>query len=250
MPPRVRPRADQPPRRRFLLGLLVVAVVVTVAVVLNRLGGSDGFSLSAGSETLAYLAAAGMVFGDAICPILPGETALNAASTLASEGSLDLVLVMVSGAVGAILGDSALYWIARLGRRRIRPQVEKAERNEKVALALEYMGSSAPVLIVAGRYVPGLRFVVNATMGLSEFPYPRFLVWSALGGVLWAVYTCSLAYLVSTALAGFPLASVIISGVVTTAAIGAVAFYLRRIRRRSEDAVSTSVGVESATIDQ
>ncbi len=38
-----------------------------------------------------------------------------------------------------------------------------------------YMGSSAPTLIVAGRYVPGLRFVVNPTMGVSKYPYRRFL---------------------------------------------------------------------------
>jgi membrane protein DedA with SNARE-associated domain len=31
-----------------------------------------------------------------------------------------------------------------------------------------------PVLIVGGRYVPGLRFVVNATMGLLEIRYRRF----------------------------------------------------------------------------
>ena len=176
--------------RLAVLGVAaLLALLVAAAVVLNRIGGSDGFSLASASGGWAYLVVFGLILGDAVVPVLPGETTLNAGATLAAAGSLDLVLVMVAGALGAIVGDSALYWIARLGRRRIRPQVARAESNEKVALALEYMGSSAPVLIVAGRYVPDLRSVVNATMGISEFPYRRFLLWSSIGGALWSVYT-------------------------------------------------------------
>ena len=48
------------------------------------------------------------MFLDAVCPIFPGETTLNAASTLAANGKLHLWLVIVAAAVGAILGDSAL----------------------------------------------------------------------------------------------------------------------------------------------
>jgi membrane-associated protein len=219
-------------RRVVLYAAVALMLVVAAAIALNILGGYDGFSLSAASGDWAYAAVFAMVFGDAICPILPGETTLNAASVLAADGSLDLGVVMLAGALGAIVGDSALYWMAHFGRSRIQPQVESAERNKTAALALEYMGSSAPVLIVAGRYVPGLRFVVNATMGLSGFPYRRFVLWSAIGGSLWSVYTCALAYLIAGALDGFPLASVVISGAVTTTAIGFVVVYLRRTRNR------------------
>jgi membrane protein DedA with SNARE-associated domain len=137
---------------------------------------------------------------------------------------------MLAGALGAVIGDSTLYWIARLSRNRVQGQIDKAKKNAKVAYALEFMGSSAPMLIVLGRYVPGLRFVVNATMGLSEYPYRKFVVWSAIGGTAWAVYTCGLAYLVATALDNFPLASVVISGAITTVAIGVIFVLVRRRR--------------------
>jgi membrane protein DedA with SNARE-associated domain len=216
-------------RRRLALlvaGLLVL--VVAAVVVLNRLGGFDAFSLSPTAGVWTYLAMAAMVFGDAICPVLPGETTLNAGSTLAAEGHLDLGLVISAGTVGAVVGDSTLYWVARLAKRRVQPQIERAEKDDRVALALSYLRGNAPLLIVAGRYVPGLRFVVNATMGVTDFPYLRFLRWSALGGLLWATYTCLLAYLISTALAGYPLASVVISSAVTMAAVALVALRMRR----------------------
>jgi len=172
------------------------------------------------------------VFGDAICALLPGETTLNAASTLAANGELELWLVILSGAVGAIAGDSALYWIARRFSARIQPQLDKATANARVRAGLDLLGERASILLVAGRYVPGARFVVNATLGLSHYPYRSFIVWSALGGALWAIYTCVLAYVVATALSGFPLASVIISGAITTIAIGAVIVVVRRGRAR------------------
>jgi membrane-associated protein len=211
----------------------VIVVIVCVAVVLNVVGGGDGLSLVDGSNPArTYLAVFLLVFLDAIVPIFPGETTLNAASTAAAQGTLELLPVIVMGALGAILGDSTLFWIARRSTKRVEPQLEKARANEKIQQALELMDSSAPVLIVGGRYVPGMRFVVNATMGLSDIPYRRFLPWSILGGALWSTYTCLLAYKVATSLAGFPLASVVISGLVTTAAL-AVIFYVVRKRRRA-----------------
>jgi len=52
--------------------------------------------------------------------------------------------------------------------------------------------------------------------------------------VLWSIYPCVLAYLVATALSGFPLASVVISGVVTTIAIVILIAVVRRDRRKPD----------------
>jgi membrane protein DedA with SNARE-associated domain len=230
-PPR---RARRLLRRPAVLGTLLVLVLVVVAFVLHIASGSDGFSLiDETSGDLSYLAIFLLVFGDAICPILPGETTLNAASTLAAQGVLDLGLVMVAGAAGAVLGDSTLYWIARIGGKRFQPRLDKPMHNEQVVAALNFIGSRAPLLLVVGRYVPGLRFVINATFGLSAYRYPHFLLWSAIGGTIWSIYTCGLAYLVGTALADFPLASVIISGAITTAALGVIFLVVRRSRKEA-----------------
>lgn len=228
-----------PMRRRVLIvGGVVVVAIACAAVVLNVVGSDDGLSLIDGSRpTRSYLAVFLLVFLDAVVPIFPGETTLNAAATAAAQGSLELWPVIAMGALGAILGDSALFWIARRSSRRIAPQLDKARANPKIKQALALMDSSAPVLIVGGRYVPGMRFVVNATMGLSDIPYRRFLPWSALGGVLWSGYTCVLAYKVATNLAGFPLASVVISSLVTTAAL-AIIFIVVRKRRATAAQVS------------
>jgi membrane protein DedA with SNARE-associated domain len=185
-----------------------------------------------------------MVWLDAVVPIFPGETTLNAASTAAANGTIDLAPVIWMGALGAIVGDSTLFWIARRFSRRLGPQLERARANDHVRDALATMNSSAAVLIVGGRYVPGMRFVVNATMGLSDIRYRRFLAWSVLSGILWSTYTCVLAYKVSTELAGFPLASVVISGLVTTIALAAIFMFIRRRKRRTNPIGTAPINVD------
>jgi membrane-associated protein len=234
--------------RGFFIGrggsvLRVVALigcVAGVAIVLVSLFGDNGFGMiEAGSGGGAYLPIFGLVAADAVVPIFPGETTLNAASTLAANGELDLIWVIVAGAVGALVGDSALYWIARSSSGRIEPQVERARRNPRLKSALDFLDRGAPVLLTAGRFVPGLRFVVNSTMGMTEYPYRQFLLWSALGGTLWSIYTCLLAYKVGTTLDNYPAASIVISGVITTVLMG-VAFLIIRHRDRAGGARSRS----------
>jgi membrane-associated protein len=226
-------------RRLVLVGVLVLAALVVGIVVIQLWVGRDRLdAIDEASGDWAYLAVFLLVFGDAVCALFPGETTLNTASALAAHGTLDLRLVMLAGAVGAVSGDATLYWIVRLNRGRFQTRIDTAMKNEKVVAALDVVGSSAPILLVFGRYVPGVRLAVNATFGLAAYPFRSFLVWSAIGGTAWAVYTCGLAYVVATALAGFPLASVVISGIITTVAI-AVVFIVVRRRARAVSGVST-----------
>jgi membrane-associated protein len=225
--------------RTVIIALALVAVVVALVALLSAVDGGDAFSLAdSDPAALSYLSIFLLIAGDAVIPIFPGETTLNAASTLAAQGSLELSLVIVAGALGAIIGDSTLFWLARRNAHRVRPQLERAEANKNVATALEYLGENAKVLLVFGRYVPGLRFVINTTMGLSDRPYRSFLPWSATGGALWSTYTCLLAYWIGSALEDYPLGSVIISGAVTTVFI---AIYFVRERRRRRAATASAV---------
>ena len=153
---------------------------------------------------------------------------------------------MLAGALGAIVGDSSLFWIARKSAARVQGQLDAALKNPKVRAGWDALDRSPGLMIVAGRYVPGMRFAVNATMGLSSLPYRRFLPWSIVGGILWSVYTCALAYKVATTLSGYPLASLVISSLITSAALAAIYFVDRRRRRGAKDAEPTDVIAEPA----
>jgi membrane-associated protein len=217
-------------RTKVLVGLAVALPFVVAAVIF--MATSDGITLVDPQHPgYSYLSVFALIALDAVIPIFPGETTLNAAATVAANGKLDLGPIIVMGALGAIVGDSTLFWLARRFSHRIDGQVTRAKANKRVGQAFDLMDSSAAVLIIGGRYLPGMRFVVNATMGLSDIAYRRFLLWSVVSGALWSTYTCVLAYQIGVALGDYPLASFIISGLVTTVAITVVFFSVRRHRR-------------------
>ncbi len=232
------------------LGALIVggfAVLLVVIVLLQLVEDGDIEEwLAEAPKEWAYVLCFLLVWLDAVIPIFPGETTLSAASTLAAEGSLELELVMLAGALGAILGDSSLFWIARKSAARVQGQLDRALENPKVRAGWDALDRSPGLMIVAGRYVPGMRFAVNATMGLSDIPYRRFLPWSVLGGILWSVYTCTLAYKVASTLSGFPLASLVISSLITSAALAAIYFVDRRRRSAAKGADPADVSEEPA----
>jgi membrane-associated protein len=219
-------------RRAILLGAAGLAVLAFAGALLHTVDQGDGFGLLDGDDGQGwqYITVVLLIIADAIVPVFPSESTLNTASTLAAAGELELWLVIVAGALGAILGDSALYWISRTSGSRVRRRLERASSNPRVAAGLALVNRSAPLLIVGGRYVPGLRFAVSGTLGLAKYPYRRFLVWSGIGGAAWSLYTCLLAYWIGTALADYPLASILLSGLVTTAFLAALSVAWRRGR--------------------
>ena len=99
----------------------------------------------------AYVLCALFVWFDAVIPIFPGETTLSAASTNAAGGHLDLGLVMLVGALGAIIGDSSLFWIARKSSAKVKPHLDQALENPKVRAGWDALDRSPGLLIVAGR---------------------------------------------------------------------------------------------------
>jgi membrane-associated protein len=217
---------------RIWLVVAALALAVGAVAVLFIIDDGDGLGLIKGGESLSYAMVFLLIAGDAVLPIFPGETTLNAAATLAAQGELVLGLVILAGALGAIIGDSTLFLLARRSSAGMKPKLDRAMRNPRIGAAFAYLDRGAPVLLVFGRYVPGLRFVINTTMGLSDRPYREFIPWSALGGVMWSAYTCLLAYWVGSTVDDYPLASVYISGAITTLLMAGFYFAERRRRKR------------------
>ena len=120
---------------------------------------------------------------------MPGETALVSAAVFAGQGSLNLAGVIACAAAAAILGDNLGYWVGReFGFPliyRYGHLVRFDEGRLKVAqyLFLRHGGK----IVFFGRFVAILRAFAAFLAGVNRLPWPRFLVFNALGGIVWAV---------------------------------------------------------------
>ena len=82
----------------IVVTLSATIVLAVTGAILYSFFSEDVVTSSEGS--VAYLVVFALVFCDAIVPIFPGETTLNAAATLAAQGELELGLVMLAGEIG------------------------------------------------------------------------------------------------------------------------------------------------------
>jgi membrane protein DedA with SNARE-associated domain len=131
--------------------------------------------------------------------LLEGETLLVLAGFAAQQGYMQLHWVIVIAMFGGFIGDQCYFW---LGRRhgpwvlshfpRLVPVFDRAN-----VLIERYH----EVIIVGIRFLYGLRTVGPMALGMSEVLAWRFILFNALGAVIWAIAIGSAGYLFGQALA-------------------------------------------------
>ncbi|WP_043909255.1 DedA family protein [Kitasatospora griseola] len=131
--------------------------------------------------------------------VLPGETAAVLGGLLAHQGKVSLgwmVLVVVSAAV---IGDSTGYEVGRrLGPAVLRTRTLR-KHADRVEGAQDLIRRRGPVAVLLGRFVAFFRALMPALAGVSRMPYPRFLLFNAIGGVLWGIGFTLLGYFAGSA---------------------------------------------------
>ena len=168
---------------------------------------------------------------DVIIPLVPSETSVILAGVLASTGDLNLVLVILFAAGGAILGDNISYWIGRKVGHRIVDRWFKGERRKQVDWAHKQVQERGGYLIIIGRFIPGGRTAVTLSCGLLEMPWRRFIAFDVAAGLVWGTYAAMLGYLGGRTFEENPFKGFILAFVVALGIAGVIEAY-RWFRRR------------------
>lgn len=120
---------------------------------------------------------------------MPGETALIVAAAFAGTGHLDITLVIICAASGAIIGDAGGYWI---GRKLGRPFLDKHGKwlhltQERMYTLEKLFVKHGPMTVFFGRFFSLLRTYAALFAGVWHMKYALFTLFNALGGITWAV---------------------------------------------------------------
>ncbi len=122
-----------------------------------------------------------LTFGDSFGLPSSGEFAVL---VWAGLGEYPLGLVIAVAAVGAALGDNCAYWGGRLIGPRVIRRVISAERE---ATARSYIHRHGAKAIIGTRMLAAVRTKVAVLSGAAHYPWRRFVVYDAIGCVIWAV---------------------------------------------------------------
>ena len=127
----------------------------------------------------------------------PGETALVLAAVLASQGKLQIELVIAIAAASAIVGDNVGYWIGRKAGRRVLCAPRGPFHRRRIALIAygdRFFAKHGAKAVFFGRWMALVRVTAAWMAGMNHMRFRTFFLWNALGGITWACGIGLLAY--------------------------------------------------------
>jgi membrane protein DedA with SNARE-associated domain len=127
----------------------------------------------------------------------PGETILISAALIAAKGKLSIFLLLLAAWLGAVLGDNIGYAIGRFGGRALVLRIGRyvLVNEKRLSRAEGFFRRHGPIVVVIARFIEILRQLNGIAAGILNMPWRKFLLFNAIGALLWVGFWGTLFYL-------------------------------------------------------
>ncbi|KUK67219.1 MAG: hypothetical protein XD87_0258 [candidate division WS6 bacterium 36_33] len=150
-------------------------------------------------DSLGYLGVLIAVFLESFTAVIPSQIVLPFSGFVASQGSLNIVLVIITVVVGAYLGTLPFYFIGRWGDDFVEKFLTKYgkyiflsnEDLEKGYKAFEKYGGG---IVLFGRLIPLIRSVISFPAGVARMKFSVFSLYTVVGSLIFATVSCLAGY--------------------------------------------------------
>ena len=126
--------------------------------------------------------------GLVVLPLLPGDSLLFAAGSLASlpDSQLSPHLLFLGLSIAAILGDTLNYWIGKkIGTKVFASQESRFFKREYLDKTHAFYLKYGAKTIVIARFIPIIRTFAPFVAGVGKMPYRTFIFYNIIGAVIW-----------------------------------------------------------------
>lgn len=127
---------------------------------------------------------------------LPGEAIVLVGGFAAGRGDLTLQGTVLSAASGALVGNTAGYWLGYFGGWPLLLRVGRLLHleEERLGQLRDRFSKNAGQAVFFGRFVTLLRIFAGPMAGLVRMPFAQFTLCNLAGAVLWAATMVGLAF--------------------------------------------------------
>ena len=127
---------------------------------------------------------------------LPSAPSLMASAALASQGVFNIIWVVIVAALGNILGDNIMYWLARLFGTQIFNKIglRKIVQSEIFQSLENEINKHSKIVVLLSRAQIQTTAAVNLLAGLGRMSYRTFFVYSLIGEILQVLVYAGLGY--------------------------------------------------------
>ncbi len=149
-------------------------------------------------KSLGYLGVWGIVFAESgllIGFFLPGDSLLFSAGFLASQGVMNIWVLIFGCFVCAVLGDNVGYATGhRFGRRLFQREDSWLFNKKHLVSTQEFYEKHGKKALVLARFMPVVRTFAPVVAGIGSMHYRTFMTYNLIGGALWAIGVTLLGY--------------------------------------------------------
>jgi membrane-associated protein len=142
-------------------------------------------------RTVGYIGIIAIIFAESglfFGFFLPGDSLLLTAGLLAARGELNLIVLLLTLAPAAILGDNVGYWF---GKKAGPPIFNRDNslffRRKNLLAAKAFYEKHGGKTVTIARFMPFIRTFAPIVAGAVEMEYKRFMLFNLAGGLVWAV---------------------------------------------------------------
>ena len=131
----------------------------------------------------------------------PSELIIPPAAILASQGEMNIFLVILFGVIGSLIGAIINYFLAFYLGRAIIYQIADHRflkvfllNSAKVQKAEKFFLKYGNASTLIGRLVPVIRQLISLPAGFSKMNFKSFIWFTALGSAIWVTILAMLGY--------------------------------------------------------
>jgi len=126
--------------------------------------------------------------GLVVTPFLPGDSLLFIVGAFAANGDINIVIIICTLVVAAILGDTVNYFIgSRVGDRLSRLENSRWFKKAYLSRTESFFEKYGAKTIVIARFVPIVRTYAPFVAGAAKYRYKEFFMFNVLGALLWVI---------------------------------------------------------------
>lgn len=142
-------------------------------------------------NSLGYLGIALMMCLETVVTPIPSELIMPLAGFTVAQGKLSFLYVVVAGTTGSVMGALPWYYVGKhLGEERLKRLADRYGKwlgisAKEIGKARSWFDRHGGKTVFFCRLVPGVRTWISVPAGISHMPFVPFLLYSALGSLLW-----------------------------------------------------------------
>ena len=132
-----------------------------------------------------------MLLESTVVPV-PSEFVVAPAAYHAAGGALNVFLVILYATLGADVGASINYFVARYVGRPVVYRFANSRlghlcllNQQKVESSEQYFDKHGVVATLTGRFIPVIRHLISIPAGLARMDYMKFLLYTTIGAGGW-----------------------------------------------------------------